>query len=64
MQLFNIMSFPNHTELAIDVTNEYSFITVQITDGGQSFAEIRFELTDEAGKIVSVFCENDALQKN
>ena len=63
-QLFSIMSLPDHIGLEIDVTSEYAFITTKVINGGQPFAQIRFQLTDEAGKLVSIFCDSDAMQKS
>lgn len=63
LQLLNIMSLSGHTEFAIDVTNQYSFITAGINKSGQSFAEMRFELTDEAGKLESIYCEDESMQE-
>ncbi|MEJ1238394.1 hypothetical protein WBG78_09705 [Chryseolinea sp. T2] len=57
------MSLPNHHGLEIDVTSEYAFITIKVINGGQPFAQIRFQLTDEAGKPVSIFCDSNAVQK-
>ena len=62
-QLFNILGLSGHNELALDVTNQYSFITIEITKSGQSLGEVRFELTDKAGKLTSFYCEDDSLKK-
>ena len=62
-QLLNILSAPELTELAFDVTNEYSFITIEITKSGQFFGQIRFELTDSAGKLTNFYCEDASLKK-
>ncbi len=61
-QLLKILS-PEHTELALDVTSQYAFITIDISKSGRSFGVARFELTDKAGKLTSFYCEDAALKK-
>ena len=61
-QLLKILG-PEHRELALDVTNQYSFITIDITKSGEPFGQVRFELTGEAAKLSSLHCEDDSLKK-
>jgi hypothetical protein len=63
LQLFNILSFSEQTEFALDVTNQYSFITIEIIKSGKAFGQVRFELTDQAGKLSSLYCEDNSLKK-
>ena len=62
-QLLKILN-PEHTQLAVDVTNQYAFITIDISKSGGSFGVARFELTDKEGKLTSFYCEDASLKKN
>src|SRR5690606_9130225 len=63
LQLLNILSLKEHSEFTLDVVNQYSFITILIYKSGQSFAQLRFEVTDESGKLISIYCVDSLLQK-
>jgi len=58
LRLLNILRSSGHTELVLDVANQYSFITIEISRPGYPFAQLRFEITDESGKVVSAYYED------
>lgn len=62
LRLLNILSSFGHTDLVLDVANQYSFITVEIKKSGDPFAHLRFEITDESGKVVSAYSEDRLVQ--
>lgn len=62
LRLINILSSLGHAELALDVVSQYSFIIIDINKSGDPFGQLRFEITDESGKVVSVYCEDRVLQ--
>src|SRR5690606_20265657 len=60
-QLLNILS--DLDEYNLEVTSQYSFITIDIKGSDQLFGQLRFEVTTDEGKLTSCFCKDDALQK-
>lgn len=61
-QLLNILSAAECTELDLSFTNQYSFVTIELTKLGQTFGQIRFELTDKEGKLTSFYCKDTSLK--
>lgn len=63
LQSLNILNLQENNEFTLEVINQYSFITIRIYKSGQSFAQLRFEVTDECGKPICVYCVDALLQK-
>jgi hypothetical protein len=63
LQLVNLLSLSEHAGFDIQMTNEYSFITFEATKSDETFIKVRFELTDEAGTLLSVHCEDSSAQE-
>lgn len=59
LQLINALNLDKHPELAIDVSGEYSYITIDIMRSGEQFAQVRFELNDEAGILSNLYCQDN-----
>ena len=62
-RLLNIVSEQKSPDLSLDVISQYSFITIDIKKSGQLFGQVRFEVTDNEGKLMSFYCEDNSLQK-
>lgn len=62
-QLLKILSKEISDDLTLDVISQYSFITAEMKKSNQFFGQVRFEVTDNEGKLISLYCEDGSLQK-
>lgn len=60
--MLKILSEQEHADLSLDVISQYSFVTIEIKKSHQFFCQVRFEVTDNEGKLLSFYCEDDSLQ--
>lgn len=50
--------------VVVEVSNEYSFITVVIRESGKQFAHVRFEVAENSAKLCEVYCEDRSAEED
>ncbi len=59
LKLLNVLNLNESRELTIDLTSEYSYITIDIMKSAEQFARIQFTLDDEAGEPSNIYCQEN-----